>query len=255
MAAVDERGGWFNNTVRRNSRQAYCRVFIRVVNTASARRLVKCPIPRETGRQQRLPPMSMFYLRRPPNEEIRRELAAQSQFDFTYFGQGTTRTNPPAGYRVDHMRAEIGSGEQAFQAACQALREWRQFQLGWVEAFPADTPLAVGNTVAVLGRSLLVWSTNFARIVYTIDETVSGVQQFGFAYGTLPDHIATGEERFVVSWDQEDDRVYYEILAFSRPHHLLAKIGYPLIRQMQRRFRRESSAAMREYVRKAKVPN
>jgi uncharacterized protein (UPF0548 family) len=196
----------------------------------------------------------MFHLRRPQNEEIRREIAAQSRLDFTYFGEGTTRTNPPAGYRVDRTRVELGHGENVFQAACQALREWRQFQLGWVEAFPTDTPLAAENTVAVLGRSLFLWSTNFARIVYTIDETVARVRQFGFAYGTLPDHIATGEERFAVYWDLQDDRVHYEILAFSRPRHLLAKIGYPFIRQMQRRFRRDSSAAMREYLRETEAP-
>lgn len=196
----------------------------------------------------------MFYFRRPQNEALRRQIDAQAQLDFTYFGEGSTRTVPPAGYQVDRSQVELGSGENVYQAACQGLREWRQFQLGWVEAFPADTPLAAGNTVVVLGHSLGIWSTNFARIVYAIDEREAGVRRFGFAYGTLPDHIAIGEERFVVSWDERDDRVRYEILAFSRPRHLLAKIGYPLIRLMQRQFRHDSSAAMQRYVREAVGP-
>ena len=37
-------------------------------------------------------------------------------------------------------------------------------------------------------------------------------RKFGFAYGTLPDHAATGEERFLIEWNQDDDSVWYDIL-------------------------------------------
>ena len=49
-------------------------------------------------------------------------------------------------------------------------------------------------------------------------------------YGTLPDHAGSGEERFLVEWDRQDGSVCYDILAFSRPRHLLARLGYPWVR-------------------------
>ena len=53
-----------------------------------------------------------------------------------------------------------------------------------------------------------------------------------------------GEERFLIEWDRTDDSVWYDILAFSRPRHLLARLGYPFVRLMQKRFGRESGAAV-----------
>jgi uncharacterized protein (UPF0548 family) len=65
-----------------------------------------------------------------------------------------------------------------------------------------------------------------------------------FAYGTLPEHGERGEERFTVEWRREDDSVFYELYAFSRPNHLIARLGYPLARRLQRRFARDSLRAM-----------
>src|SRR5262249_20824062 len=68
------------------------------------------------------------------------------------------------------------------------------------------------------------------------------VQRYGFAYGTLPEHAESGEERFTVEWHEADDAVWYDILAFSRPHQLLVRLGYPLARRLQKRFARDSAA-------------
>jgi uncharacterized protein (UPF0548 family) len=38
--------------------------------------------------------------------------------------------------------------------------------------------------------------------------------------------------------------VWYDIRAFSRPRHVLARLGYPLTRRTQKRFARDSVAAM-----------
>jgi uncharacterized protein (UPF0548 family) len=81
-----------------------------------------------------------------------------------------------------------------------------------------------------------------------VDET-GPVSRFGFAYGTLPDHAGTGEERFLIEWNREDNSVWYDILAFSRPNHFLTRLGYPLVRRTQKRFGRESAAAMQCAVR------
>ncbi len=117
------------------------------------------------------------------------------------------------------------------------------FQLGWVEAFPSSAPIAPGTTVAILVRLFGGWSLNAARIVYVIDEPMP-LSRFGFAYGTLTDHAERGEERFMVEWPSTDDTVWYDLLAFSRPHHPLARAAYPLSRRLQKRFARDSLNAL-----------
>ena len=66
------------------------------------------------------------------------------------------------------------------------------------------------------------WTVNAARIVYVVDTgelaKSSGVRQFGFAYGTLPGHMESGEERFLIE-QLADGSVWYDIVAFSRPAH------------------------------------
>ena len=184
----------------------------------------------------------MLFLRRPAAEAIRAFLAAQARLNLTYSAVGATATSPPAGYVVDHTRMRLGAGEKVFAAAKAALEGWQQFRLGWLEASPADTPIKEGQGVAILARSLGLWWLNACRIVAVVD--VDGpVKRFGFAYGTLPDHAGSGEERFLVEWDREDDSVWYDILAFSRPRHFLARLGYPWVRRVQKRFGRESAAA------------
>jgi len=84
---------------------------------------------------------------------------------------------------------------------------------------------------------------NASRIVYTIDGG-DDVRRFGFAYGTLADHVESGEERFSVEWRRQDGSVWYDLLAFSRPRHPLAKLGTPVGRALQRRFARDSLQAM-----------
>ncbi len=190
----------------------------------------------------------MLSLRKPSTESIRDFLADQARRDLTYSAVGATAGKPPAGYVVDHTRIQLGSGEQVFEAAKAALERWDQFRLGWLEARPPETPIRTGAVVAVLARAIGLWWLNACRIVSVVDQT-GPVRRFGFAYGTLPGHAGTGEERFLVEWDRTDDSVWYDILAFSRPNHFLTRLGYPMVRRTQKRFGRESSAAMLKAVR------
>ncbi len=185
----------------------------------------------------------MVSLRRPSTGMIREFLASQSKLDFTYDAIGATKTVPPSGYDVDHTRVKLGEGEQVFTRARAAMGRWDHFHLGWVEAWSPNTTIETGNVVAIIARNFGLWWLNACRIVYLIDEE-EPLHRFGFAYGTLPDHAETGEERFLVEWDRESGEVWYDILAFSRPHLLLARLGYSYVRWVQHRFARESAAAM-----------
>jgi uncharacterized protein (UPF0548 family) len=190
----------------------------------------------------------MILARKPTSEALRAYVANQSILDFTYREVGRTAATPPTGWTVDHARIELASGRDAFAHGCDALRRWKQFDLGWVGAWPADTPIRDGETVAVLIRAFGLWWLNAARIVYVVEETVEVVARFGFAYGTLPGHVEAGEERFLVEWDRSTDRVFYDIFAFSRPQHILTRIAQWQVRRMQKRFVRDSVAAMRRAV-------
>jgi uncharacterized protein (UPF0548 family) len=170
--------------------------------------------------------------------------------EFTYPSVGATKAGGPApvGYTLDQTRVELGRGSGAFDRARAALARWDQFRLSWLQAFPDDTPIRSGETVVVLARALGLWWTNAARIVYTIDEPRALRARFGFAYGTLPGHVESGEERFLIEWDRNTDQVWFEILAFSRPRHLLTRIGRRQARAMQKRFGQQSAAAMQSIV-------
>ena len=189
----------------------------------------------------------MFLIRKPTALAVDHFRQSQAVLDFTYPAVGATRHTPPSGFVVDHTREQIGFGETTFRRAQEALCNWRQLELGWVSLGTPPPAVKTGETVSVLARVCGLWSLNACRIVY-VTQQQDPWPSFGYAYGTLPDHAEAGEERFLVEWTPSDDAVYYDILAFSRPHHFLSRVAYPIARRFQRRFARESVAAMRHAV-------
>lgn len=178
----------------------------------------------------------MFLLKRPIKLEIEAFIAAARGSVLTYADVSATDSEPPPGYVLDHNRIELG---RDWESAKEAIREWRMFDFDWVELCWPDTPIETGQTVAVLIRHFGLYSLNAVRIVYTIDEP----DWFGFAYGTLEDHGESGEERFMVGRDG-DGKIWYDLKAFSKPNHALAKLGYPIVRMLQKRFGQDSKRAM-----------
>jgi len=192
----------------------------------------------------------MFLLRKPDDEAIRRFIGSRESLPFSYEEVGATRVGAtPGGYVADRYRVKLGEGEDAYRRAADALRDWRQFGLGWTSLRPLRAPIEEGSVVAVLVRHLGFRSLNPARIVYTLDDR-GPLQRFGFAYGTLPGHSEKGEELFSIEWNRADGSgegsVHYAVFAFSRPDHPLAWLGYPFTRMLQKRFIRDSQRAMVE---------
>lgn len=170
---------------------------------------------------------------------------AQREAGFNYSEVGATKGDLPANYVVDRREAQLGTGRQTFEAACQAMRQWKMFDLDWVQLISPDTPIATGKVVAIVARTLAFWAVGVCRIVYVIDAP----RRFGFAYGTLA-HVECGEERFLVEW-RDDDSVWYSILAFSRPGSWLTWMGYLYARHCQRSFGAGSMRAMQRAVMQA----
>ena len=192
--------------------------------------------------------LPLFRLTAPSEDEIRRFISKQRDSGFSYMQVGASASTLPAGYNVDHNRVQLGSGEGTWQRATEAIRGWRMFSMPWVNLHWASAPIEVGTDVAVSVRHFGFYSLNACRIVYVVDEE-SPVKRLGFAYGTLGEHAESGEERFTVEWSRDDDRVWYDILAFSRPRQMFARLGYPLSRLLQKRFAEGSKAAMIQSVR------
>lgn len=185
----------------------------------------------------------MFLPRQPSDETIREFISSQHDLPFTYNEVGATRSEAaPPGYNIDHNRIRLGDGDEVYLRAVAALRSWKQSDLGWVTIVPPHTPIEVGRTVAVQARTFGFWSLSAARIVYVIEDEAP-VKRFGFAYGTLPNHVECGEERFTIE-HREDDSVWYDIYAFSHPQHPLVRLGFLIARKLQQRFVRESLAVM-----------
>jgi uncharacterized protein (UPF0548 family) len=186
----------------------------------------------------------LFLLAKPSDEQIRNIIAAQRSAPFSYPFAGASRDDMrPAGYKRDHNRVRLGAGEATFNRAVAALRRWEMFNFPWMQLCWPDAPITTGTTVALVAFSLGLWTLNACRVVYAADED-GPVRRYGFAYGTLPEHVARGEERFLIEWNRADDSVYYSILAYSHPNQLLTWLGYPVMRLMQKRFARASKRAM-----------
>jgi uncharacterized protein (UPF0548 family) len=193
----------------------------------------------------------MFLLQRPDRATVDRFLAASLRMPLSYGPVGLTggpasRGGPTArpGFDLDETVAAIGHGEADFARACAALRGWKQFEIGWAQLMrEPDAGITAGTTVVLLIHHLGFWSLNGARIVYEIDGGESG-GRLGFAYGTLPNNSEVGEESFEVWLDPRTGQVMYRIHAVSRPQAVLARLGYPIVRRLQARFRRDSVVAM-----------
>jgi uncharacterized protein (UPF0548 family) len=189
----------------------------------------------------------LYFLLKPREEFILSFVSAQKSQRFSYAEVGSSREGSPTGYTRDHNRILLGTGRNVFESAKAAVKQWKMFEMPWISLCWPDTAIEPGSTVAVLVSHFGFWSLNACRIVYVLGEQ-GALERFGFAYGTLPEHGEFGEERFTVEYHAEDQSVWYDILAFSRPGRL-ARVAYPFARALQKRFAEDSKTAMQRAIR------
>ena len=188
----------------------------------------------------------MFLMRRPSIGDIERFLDRSRRLPLSYGPIGLL-DNPSDRYKLDEQLVAIGHGAADFDLARIGLAAWKHFDIGWVELFPKQAPIETGTVVAVLIRHLGFWSLNGARVLNHAGGSDSH-PSFGFAYGTLTNHAEHGEELFEVRLDPDSGDVLYRIRAVSWPQSPLARIGQPVVRLLQARFRRDSAAAMKRVI-------
>ncbi len=119
------------------------------------------------------------------------------------------------------------------------------FETAWTRIAPPSALLEKGQTVAVLARVFGLWSIHAGRIIDVFEHS-GPLSRFGFVFGTLPGHAEIGEERFQIEWNRADGTVSYDIVAFFRPRHPLARLGWFYGRGLVNQFRRDSAAAVQQ---------
>jgi uncharacterized protein (UPF0548 family) len=182
----------------------------------------------------------MFLTARPSPQAIEHFIGGSRELPLSYGPVGIVRTETMRRDVIEEVVA-IGRGKEDFERARNALRDWKQFDIGWVELFSAYAPPVPGTVVAVLIRHFGFWSLNGCRVVYVVADQDD---RCGFAYGTLTNHAEGGEELFEVFLDPQTDDVKYRIRAVSWPQVMLTHLGQPIVRLLQARFRRDSAKAM-----------
>ncbi len=151
------------------------------------------------------------------------DLAAQP---LTYTEVGATVGPLPARYRHVQKSAVIGRGRRRFEEAAEAGMRWGMLRGAGLRIEATSEIAAVGAEVIVhLGPVRAP-----CRVVYVVDEP----DRRGFAYGTVPGHAESGEERFVVRYDPATDDVYADVVAFSRHATWWSRLGSPVTSVIQR---------------------
>jgi uncharacterized protein (UPF0548 family) len=89
-------------------------------------------------------------------------------------------------------------------------------------------PPTPGATIAVAAPVGPITAVAVCRIVAVVDES----DRYGFAYGTLPGHPERGEEAFVV--ERRDGGPVFTVVVFWQPAEVLARLGGPVTRHLQR---------------------
>lgn len=146
----------------------------------------------------------------------------------TYPEVGGTAGELPAGYRHIRGSRELPSGV-GFDDAVTALMTWRLHQRAGLRV-AASSPTAMLGAVVLLRLGIGPVAIDApCRVVRVVDET----DRKGFAYGTLAGHPESGEESFVLTRLQ-DGTVRFDVVAFSRPHSRIARLGGPLTTAAQR---------------------
>lgn len=192
----------------------------------------------------------MYFLSPPSKEKVQTFISQYQSSPFSYNELGISLENFPQHsntsqkFKKDEYQISLGYGRECFAKAQQAVKDWGMFALDWIRLYPAKPKIQEEEMVGVLIHSLGIWVLNFCRIV----KVMEGERQFGFSYGTLRPHAERGEEKFLVTWSKDNDEVSYKITAFSRPNYFLAKLGYPYVRSLQKRFSRESLQKMKKLV-------
>ena len=133
---------------------------------------------------------------------------------------------PPPGYR--HFEKSVRLRRRDFEGAARDLLGWRVQDRAGLQVRASGTAGTPGTVVELrLGVGQLG-----VRIPCRVVEVIDEPDRRGFAYGSLPGHPESGEERFLLE-RQPDGGIRFSVAAVSRHASLLARLGGPVSRWVQ----------------------
>ncbi|MBO3664148.1 DUF1990 family protein [Microbacterium stercoris] len=171
---------------------------------------------------------------------------------------------PPKGSLPAADSWRIGSGEDRFRTAGDALLSWGALKgaglrvydvrpaqgpaysgvsfdsegkpivpsrLEIDQRYDADgTPYAgPGTTLRVQGRVSGMRADGELRVIFVIEEA----RRIGFALGTVGGSMVSGEESFMIEW-YDNDEVWFTVKAFDRPVGLLYRLSKAVVRRRRK---------------------
>jgi uncharacterized protein (UPF0548 family) len=135
-------------------------------------------------------------------------------------------------YLVFDETWEVGTGRRDFEAASECLMTLEMQRAAGLAVAMAPDLVEEGSTFRLgIGIGGLRLEAP-CRVVYTLDDAPNSS---GFAYGTLDGHPESGEVRFEIGLEAEEGPVHMRIASFSRPASVLARLGGPVTRFIQRK--------------------
>lgn len=157
----------------------------------------------------------------------------------------------PKSFRLLKESIVIGHGPKDFERASKLM-----FSFDMVNAMPwanvvtgtKKSEMAVGTVLCTLIKCFnSVWTLNPVRVCHISRsskklERVKRIDQI--AYSTISGHLISGEERFRVTLENNDD-VVFEIFSFTKGAGVLGTLSMPLIRPIQRAFFRDVTYSMK----------
>jgi uncharacterized protein (UPF0548 family) len=170
------------------------------------------------------------------------EVAALQAAPLTYAEVGATAEvdagRGPRGYRASGAVRRVEGLD--LRSAAERLLGWRVHEAAGLTVAVSSARVVDGAVVRLsLGRGRLRVQAP-CRVVAVVEEP----GRVGFAYGTLPGHPESGEQRFLLE-QQDDGSLTFSITAFSRPAGLLARAGGPVTRRLQDAMAARYLAALR----------
>jgi len=171
---------------------------------------------------------------------------------------------PPERSLPAEQSIRIGSGQERFDTASEALLSWGALKGAGLrlsdvrpasgpmysgvsfdaegnpiapsraeadQRFDADgTPFASpGTTLRVRGRVKGLRTDGELRVIFVVEEP----RRVGFALGTVGESVVSGEELFLLEW-RESDEVWFTVRAFDAPTALLYRMLPGLVKRRRR---------------------
>lgn len=168
-----------------------------------------------------------LHLGRPSAETLRRLLEDAVDQDTTN-PVGLLSLPLSAGFSHKTWKRDSEHGD--FDAAVEAIRQWRGHEAAGITRWPAQPEITVGETLAMAIPVGPISVGATSRVVQVVDEP----NRYGFTYSTLPHHAVDGEESFIVE-RHDDGRVDITVTAVWRPATIANHVCSPLTRFLQNR--------------------